>query len=106
MLSVLNKKIFKLIDTYFNNIDEKKLINGMFSIYYDGLCIEFKIDDDTYNELSIGVYDLNKCHYSGTNNLERLELLVKNINIKYLYLEDPRIASNREAKVFNKMWRI
>jgi hypothetical protein len=58
MLSVLNKKIYKLIDVYFNNVNEKKLENGMFSVYYDGLCIKFEIDDDTYNEIAIGIHDL------------------------------------------------
>jgi len=88
MISVLNKKIYKLIDIYFENVTNKQLNNNIFEIYNNNLCVKFGIDDTTFDKLSIFITDLNKCGYSGTNTLERLELLSKNINIKFLCLED------------------
>ena len=99
METILNKRIYKLIDTYFNitSINSKTLdsdgiftINTSFNNYECNMCVKFKIDYERYEDITVNIKELNKCHYSGTETLDRLELLIRglNNNIKYMYLDD------------------
>lgn len=88
MISVINRKIWKLADKYFENADVI-FNNDFYTIENKGTCISFRIEK--YKDFFTAYTgDLNKCKFSGTETLERLELLLKacKCNIKTIYLED------------------
>jgi len=86
--------VYQLIDKFFEGFSFKKYEDEIFSIYNNDFCISFFISDD-----SIGITQLNRCGFSGTNNLERLELLASACSITNIKLDDQSSVPWNKLKI-------
>ncbi len=80
-----HQDIYDLLDFYFPGADKtyKKYSNIHYYVTYDKICFSFYI---RYTRLYLT--NLYKCRYSGTENLERLEIFARAINIETISLGD------------------
>lgn len=97
MISAVNNKIYKLAHKYFEN-STISLNNNIFEIQNNGTCLNFEVNIDD-NELFVGILELNKCKFSGSENLNKLEHLLTHINIKFIILEDQSYLNYLEYRI-------
>jgi len=75
----------KNLDLYFGE-DSEKIIDKEMTIHIskNGLCASFGIE----NERILSIVEINKCGFTGTELLERIELLAQDMYIPSIMLED------------------
>ncbi len=85
--------IYDLIDYYFPG-STKNYNNQYYGIIDDGECLSFYIQDK-----SMYLSGLNKCKYSGTENLEKLEIFARAIKIEKISLVDESTISWKDIEI-------
>lgn len=85
MIRATLRNIIKDLNIYFGDNSDKSVTDDMIiNISKDGLCISFGID----NGRQIVINELHKCGFTGTELLERIELLAQDKNISTILLDD------------------
>lgn len=82
------EELFMNIDKYFKGYTKKYIINDEINIENNNFCVSFFIDNEIIENPSIGIIKLNKCGFSGSNILKKLELLAISCEIYNIYLHD------------------
>lgn len=83
MIHPMTRQIIKNLDIYFGKCQFKET-DGVIDIHKDGKCVEFFVDSNR----SIGISNLNRCGFSGTHILERIDLLAMHVKANSIYLDD------------------
>lgn len=80
-----SESFFENLNLYFG-ADSEKIIDSDMTVHImnQGLCISFSIDE----EHNVLITEINKCGFTGTELLERIELLAQNEGAPKIMLED------------------
>lgn len=94
MTMPLVRQISKNLDIYFGEctINENE---DSFEIVKDGKCAEFFVE----SERTLGIKSINRCGFSGTSILERIELLGMHVKINSIYLDDQSSVNFGDVKL-------